>query len=795
VGREMTVVPFRAMRKSPVACAAGLAAILVALAALPAIASPETSSAPSPAASEPGQLTAADYRRAERLLGANAVELVYGAEVDPQWIDESDLFWYRNRFREGFEFVLVDAATGERRRAFDHQRLAAALSEASGEAYEPFNLPFEEIRFVDENQAVEVEIDEERWTCHLETYRCEGPREPRLSVEDSVVSPDGRWAAYIEAHDLWVRDLESGEEQRLTSDGEERHGYATDSQGWRRTDTPVLVWSPDSRRIATYRLDEREVAEMHLLEMASPRPILHSWPYALPGDTAVPMHQRIVVDRQGPTVVTLEAEPDHQRTSSCCGLTREDLWADVEWRDDGGALAFVSTSRDYRSVSLFVADPESGAVRQVLEESHPQFFLSNIRSGGVPNWRVLHQRGEVLWFSERSGWGHLYLYDLATGELKNRVTGGAWNVLDVHRVDEEGGRVFFTAVGREPGRDPYFRHLYSVGLDGSGLTLLTPEDADHEVTFAPSGESFVDAFSTPWTAPTTVVRRAADGTLLGTVEQADISELLTIGWRAAEPFTVKARDGVTVLYGLLYKPSDFDPERSYPVINSIYPGPQVGSIRTRSFEIDRRGAEHALAELGFVVVQVDALGTPLRSKAFHAATYGDLGDNGLEDQKRAMEQLAARHPWIDLDRVGMVGHSGGGYATTRALLTYPDFFHVGVASAGNHDNRGYTDYWGERWHGPREVDEEGADNYEGQANHPLAGELRGRLLLSYGTMDSNVHPNLTLLLIDELIEHGHDFDLMVFPNRRHGYSREPYNVKRTWDYFVTHLLGQQPPAG
>lgn len=747
------------------------------------------------AGTEPARLSAADYARAEALLGANAVELVYGAEIEPHWLEGEDVSWYRNRFRDGFEFVLVDAAAGERRRAFDHARLAAALSRATEEDYEPFDLPFTELRFVDGRRVVELEIGEESWRCDLRRYRCRRPEGSVPSVPDSILSPDGRWAAYIKDHDLWMRDLENEEDIRLTTDGEERHGYAADSQGWRRTDTPVLLWSPDSRRIATYRLDERRVESMHLLETAHPRPILHSWPYAVPGDEHLPMHERVVVDVDERTVVFLDTPPDHQRTSSCCGLMRDDRWADVEWSGDGERLAFVSTSRDYRTVSLRLADPRTGEVRDLLEESHPKFFLTHLDRMGVPNWRVLHDSGEILWFSERDGWGHLFLYDLETGELKNRVTGGDWNVLDVLRVAEEGRRVLFTAVGREAGRDPYFRHLYSVGLDGSDLTLLTPEDADHEISVSPSGRYVVDTYSTPWTSPVTVVRRASDGTVTGRIEEADLGELEAIGWRPPVPFTVRARDGVTELYGLLFQPSHFDPERSYPIINSIYPGPQVGSIRTRSFEIERRGADHALAELGFIVVKVDALGTPLRSKAFHGFTHGDLGDNGLEDQKLAMQQLAARHRWIDLDRVGIFGHSGGGYATVGALLRYPDFFRVGVASAGNYDNRGYTDYWGERWHGPLEQNEDGVDSFERQAYPALAGELAGKLLLSYGTMDDNVNPNLTLLLIDELIRHGHDFDLMVLPNRDHGYSREPYNVRRTWDYLVSHLLGKLPPAG
>jgi len=290
-----------------------------------------------------------------------------------------------------------------------------------------------------------------------------------------------------------------------------------------------------------------------------------------------------------------------------------------------------------------------------------------------------------------------------------------------------------------------------------------------------------------------VVRRQ-DGRSVIELEQGDTTPLEEIGWRPPVQFTAKGRDGITDVYGIIYKPSNFDPDKKYPIINSIYPGPQVGSVGSRSFSVTGRGQAQALAELGFIVVQIDATGTPLRSKSFHTDWYGNMGDNGLEDQVAAMRQLGERYSWIDLNRVGIYGHSGGGFATAGAMLLFPDFFHVGVSSAGNHDNRGYTYYWGEKYQGLLEQNPDGFDNYENQANHLLAENLKGKLLITYGTMDSNVHPNMTKLLINELIKHNKDFDVMVFPNRGHGYFNEPYNIRITWDYFVRHLLGKEPPG-
>ena len=365
-------------------------------------------------------------------------------------------------------------------------------------------------------------------------------------------------------------------------------------------------------------------------------------------------------------------------------------------------------------------------------------------------------------------------------------------VVDLLEVDEAEEWAYFTGVGREAGRDPYFRHLYRARLDGSRMELLTPEDADHEVGFSPTGKWLVDTYSTRTTAPVTVLRRA-DGTRVLTLEEADFSRLLATGWRWPTPFTVKARDGVTDLYGYLYFPTDFDPTGSYPVVDYIYPGPQTGPIGYRQATAAPRGNGHALAELGFIVFTIDALGTPLRNKAFHDSYYGDMGDNGIADHVAALRQLGARYPAMDLDRVGIFGHSGGGFSSTDALLRYPDVFKVAVSSAGNHDNRSYDYTWGEKYQGLLEGGEGGGDTFDTQANQNLAGRLEGKLLLMYGTLDDNVHPNATLLLMDELIRHNQDFDLLVVPNRNHGFSNEPYVIRRRWDYFVEHLLGLEPP--
>ena len=361
------------------------------------------------------------------------------------------------------------------------------------------------------------------------------------------------------------------------------------------------------------------------------------------------------------------------------------------------------------------------------------------------------------------------------------------------RVDEAGRTLYFQGVGKEAGRDPYFRHFYRVSMDGRDFHLLTPEDADHTVSLSPSGKYFVDNYSKPDVASTSVLRDAT-GKLVLALEKADISRLLATGWKPPMPITVKDRGGVGDLYGLMYRPTNFDPTKKYPIINNIYPGPQTGSVGSRSFSA-ARGDAQAIAELGFIVVQIDGMGTPWRSKRFHAAYYGDMGDNTLPDQVTGMKELAARFPWIDIDRAGIYGHSGGGFATAAAMFKYPDFFKVGVSQAGNHDNRVYEDDWAEKWQGLLQKNPDGTSNYDSQANQNFAKNLKGKLLLAHGSMDTNVPFYSTLLVVNELIKENKDFDLIIFPNRGHGFGNEPYMVRRRWDYFVKHLMGVEPPAG
>jgi dipeptidyl aminopeptidase/acylaminoacyl peptidase len=749
-----------------------------------------------------GQTTATDYARAEQFLPWNVRGLTAHDEVLPRWLEDGS-FWYRDHLWDGSEFILVDPRRGIRRPLFDHPRLASSLALAADTALEPYRLPFRELRVLEGGRSIRFELRQRQgWECNLLTYQCVQLEEAVFDSVAEVRSPDGKWLAFVRDHNLWVRDAESGEEIALTSDGEPYYGYATNdyccnqvtAPRQRRGRRPILLWSPDSKRIVTWRYDQRKVRDLYLLETAPGRPVLHSYRYALPGDSAIPTYELYVANLSSRRLVRLDLPPMQAVNTSCCGPLADTVWKDVRWGTGSEEVFFTRGQRDFRGLELIAADATTGKTRSILRESGKTFLELNLRSGGVPNWRVIAKNQEVIWFSERDGFGHLYLYDAISGALRRRITEGPWLVVDLVHVDEDNRWVYFTAVGREAGRDPYFRHLYRASLDRPGIELLTPENADHEITAAPSGAYFIDSYSRRDTVPVTVVR-APDGRVLQRLEVGDISRLVAAGWRPPMPFTVKARDGITTLHGLLFFPSRFDSTRTYPVVDYIYPGPQIGPIGWRNFTVAPRGNPQALAELGFIVLTLDALGTPLRSKSFHDFYYGNMGDNGIADHVAAIKQLAARYPQMDLDRVGIFGHSGGGFASAGAILRFPEFFKVAVSSAGNHDNRSYDYTWGEKYQGLLQPSAAGGDNFDSQANHLLASRLTGKLLLAYGTLDDNVHPNATLLLIDELIKQNKDFDLLVLPNRNHSFANEAYFLRRTWDYFVRHLKGDEPPVG
>ncbi len=734
--------------------------------------------------SQAQQLSVANYQRAEQQLAASTNKLVTGTVDYPSWSGDSRLT-YRSHTIDGNRFYVFDVEQQKKQLAFDHQKLAEALARITESEIDHNKLPFRTFRFIDDH-SINLTIKKVEYRCNLSSYLCK--QDGMAAKSGELVSPDGKRAVFIRANNLWVRELATNEERQLTTDGMQDFGYGTNNAGWIRDDKPVVKWSPDSKKLTTFKHDSRNVGEMAVVSTVVGHPDIDVWKYPLPGDKHIFTIHRVVIDVEQGKVIPLDMAPDdHRSTITDHVAGRDGSLLDVDWASDSSNFAFVSSSRDHKKATLRIADAKTGKVKTLFTETEDSFFESGV--DGI-SWRYLSKTNEVVWFSQRSDWGHLYLIDAKSGKVKNQITQGDWTVIELLAVDQTSGKLIFTGAGREGG-DPYFHYLYSVNKDGSDLRLLTPEKKHHRITLSDNGQYFLDRVSTYNQAEMSYLRstNSAKSTL---VEQMDISALSATGWQAPTPFIVKDRNGEQDIYGLMYKPSHFDKNKQYPVVNYLYPGPQVGSIRGRHFR-SARGDNQAIAELGFIVIEIDALGTPGRSKSFHEAYYANMGDSGIPDQVAAIKQLAKKYSWIDDSRVGIWGHSGGGFASTRALLTYPDFYSVAVSQAGNHDNRLYEDDWGEKWHGLEVKNEDGSSNYDSQANQLIVDNLKGKLLIAHGTTDTNVHPNNTLIVVDALIKANKDFDMLLLPNRGHGFAREPFMMRKRWDYFVTHLLGATPP--
>jgi dipeptidyl-peptidase 4 len=749
--------------------------------------------APLPAPATAGQGPEIRYDRAEQLLTWNSTRLVTGDEVQAQWLRDGARFWYRNKVRQGAEFVLVDPARGARELLFDNAKLAAAISTAADTSIDPTKLPFRTFRFArdgDDERTIEFRFGKRRLSCDIAAYKCLAA-DTLPSDVPYVLSPDRKWEAFTRGYDVYVRARGvASDSTRLTTDGAQYWSYGLgEPSPQERLQTPMrprrpqIRWAPDSRHLLVSRTDARGVAQMPYISYTSQRPRSFSQPYALPGDSVIPKPGFHILDRETKANVRVNLDPA-PATANWNISPRDSAWNATSTR------AYLTTlSRGSKVAAVHEVDAATGAVRRLAADSAKTFV--ELGNPVDPSPVYVTEDGETLFWSERDGWGHLYRYG-TDGALKNRITEGPWQVGTIVAVDEKTKRVWFTGRGRESDAFLYYAQLYSANFDGTGLTRLTSEDADHRVQVSPNGRWIVDSYSRIETPPVTVLRDAATGRVIRKLESADASQLTALGFKGGRVFSVKARDGVTDIYGVMYLPSNLDTTRRYPIISHIYPGPQVGSVGAWSYKA--AGEPAAIAELGFVVVQIDHLGTPLRSKAFHDNYYGNFGDNGLPDHIAAIKQLASRHGFIDIDRVGIFGHSGGGFASTDAILRYPDFFKVAVSGAGNHDNRSYNIYWAEKYQGLLRRDTvRRTDNFAAEANASMAANLKGRLLLMHGDMDDNVHPAMTIQVVDALIKANRSFDLIMAPNRPHSLN-EPYFIRRRWDYFVQHLLGATPPS-
>jgi dipeptidyl-peptidase-4 len=751
------------------------------------------------------QGTREDYARGERFLNDEIKKIAFDGQVDPHWIDRSDRFWYLNDGPDGKTFMLVDAAQGTRAPAFDHQRLAQGLSRASGTAYTAREFPFSTIRIA--SNAVAFSVSHVWYSCDLASYACAKavapadddeeearigpPRQPDPTELPATErpSPDHKLRAFVRDHNMWVRVAATGEEIQLSHDGEHFFDYATPlpsptlmvAQG---TDdvvqSPAVFWSPDSRRIATYVMDQRNFPRLTITQSAPPdqfRPKYFSYAYPLPVDWVLPTAKLVVFDIAQRKQITVAAKPLVQLYYGGPA---------VEWFNDSQRFQYREIDRGYTGVRINEVDAKTGVTRTAVEEKGGPDFLIDT---SILVTRAINDGRERIWSSERDGWNHFYLYDTRTGAVKNQITKGDWVIRAINHVDETARVLYFSAGGHEAGRDPYLRQIYRINLDGTGLTLLTSENADHAASFSPDGKYFVDVFSRVDLPTVSVIRSADDGRILKELEKADVSKLTAMGWKFPEPFKAKAADGKTDVYGVIWRPTNFNPSKKYPIVENIYTGPQ-GAFVPKTFAA-YHNQQQAIAELGFITVFVDGRGTALRSRAFRAFAYHNLGFGaGGDDHITVFKQMAAKYSYMDLTRVGVWGHSAGGYDSTHAILTHPEFYKVAVSSAGCHDNRMDKATWNEQWMG-WPIDK----NYEEVSNYTLAPRLQGKLFLAHGDVDENVPMPATIKLVDALVRANKDFEFLIMPNRPHGFGNDPYFVRRRWDYFVKNLLGVDPPSG
>lgn len=730
--------------------------------------------------------------RADRLLPSNLErELLVGYRVDPHWIDGTDRFWFLGSAPDGAAPMLVDPEAGSVSPVFDVGQALTTLSEVVGRTVRREEVDLARIRV--SGSGVSLELDGAYWGFEPDGRGCRRIASTLPPTIHELVSPDGRWGLSLDGHDLQVRDLRDGSLRRLTDGGVRDFAYGvTADQGMPEPESvemgapvlPVASWSPDSTTVVTVHLDQRHVPEMRIPasgRMDAGRPVMHTLRYAVPGDPLAHAHL-VLIDVA--TAMQRRVDGPPLETAYQLPMQQGRVW----WSSDGARVFLIRADRGDKRLLLQAIDARTGRLSTVLEETgrthvDAEPLMEDSRLGA--NVRPVDDGDAFVWWSERDGWGHLYLVDGASGQVRQPITGGEWVVRELLHVDEAERTVTFTASGKEPG-DPYLRRLYRVGLDGRGLELLEDEPADHFVTVSPSGRYLLDTYGDLASFTTTVIRRA-DGAPVLKVARTETERLTAAGWTAPERFVVKAADGLTDIWGTMFRPSGFDPSCRYPVLDDIYPGPQkprAAPTIDSTFGPLGIGEAASYAELGFVVVTIDGRGTPFRSKAFHDHSYGDLGDAGLDDHVVALKQLGARYPFMDLERVGIYGHSAGGYATVRAMLRHPGVFKVGVASSGNHDQRANYAVWGEKYQGLV-----GEADYETQANAPLAAELRGRLLLIHGELDSNVTPYLTMQLVDALVAADKDFELLIVPGVGHRlWNATPYVTRRRREFLARHLI-------
>ncbi|WP_459212841.1 S9 family peptidase [Aquimarina rhabdastrellae] len=723
--------------------------------------------------------TKKDYQRATSFLWENLNNnKVFNTYIRPYWAEDNSGIAFITRDEKGKYFKKITFKNKKKTSLFDHQKVATLINKKLNKEYSEFTLPFNRINYKNKKEIL-FTVDRKEYILDLKSYSLSENKKEEKNNEFETISPDGKWIAFTRDYNLFIRSTEDGTEHQLSTAGKKNYEYAS-YYGWydlmegengERPSHFYVNWSPDSKWIQTNICDLRQADKMYLLDWSIDslyRPKLLSYYRGSPGDTTMVHMKPVVFD----ITSKKEIHPELPTNTHINAVS-------LRWSDTNKNVLYADyQNRGYQDVHLLKVDVDTGKKQVLYKET------STTNIDRFEYW-LIEKRNTAIVASEKSGWQQLYTINLTTGEEKP-LTQGTYYIDDILSIDEERGIIYFVANGKED-INPYYSHVYKVDLDQRKTVLLTPEKAHHQALFSPDNNYFIDNYSTAQQPTVTVLREAKTGKIITTMSKADIEKIKATGWQSAQTFTALARDNKTTIYGAYWVPSNFDPNKKYPVIDHTYTGPHT-QMFPRSFGRAISLENQAIAELGFIVVMIDGLGSSSRSKAFHNYSYKNLGGN-LEDHKRAIEQLAKKHSFIDQERIGIFGHSAGGYDAAHALLQFPEFYKVAVSSSADHDHRMEKAWWPEMYMG-WPVD----SVYHNQSNVTMAKNLKGKLLLVHGGIDENVNPSATFKLAEALIKANKDFDLLIMPSQHHGYrgKHRAYFRKKRWNYFVEHLLEQQP---
>lgn len=782
-------------------------------------------------------VTKANYALAARFSPKKVEKMVFSLNVDPHWLKKTDRFWYMYETTEGKKWYIVDPVKGEKKLLFDHALLAAKLTRITDDPMDAQHLNIDSMRFIKDENWIHFEVkstkdDDKKDTSTKkavtppvkekkmfffnfnittgELIQLDEFTKPRRRPTWANISPDSNSIVFGKNNNLYwmdranyakalINDKDSTiVENQLTKDGIENFGYHNNGNGESNVEKEKnkgnrrpanFLWSPDSKHFVIELTDSRKVKDLWVINsIADPRPTLETYKYWMPGEKEAPVEHLLLFDWVTKTSKEIVTGMFKDQTVNVWSQpsklnARDDDFRTAVWLGTADKFYFSRTSRDLKRIDQGVVDVKMATVKTLIQEKLNTYV--EIRRLGLVN-----EGKELIQWSEDDGWGHFYLYD-ENGKLKNQITSGSWHAEEILGIDEKSRVLYFSANGKEAGENPYYLHAYRVNFDGTGVKLLNPGDFDHAVSMDDSKRFIVNNFSRVNTVPKSILY-ASDGRKVMDLETADLSNLMASGYKFPEIFKAKADDGITDLYGVMYKPFDFDSSKKYPIVEYVYPGPQTEAMNTsfsRGFDRTDR-----LAQLGMVVITLgNRGGHPSRSKWYHNYGYGNLRDYGLADKKAVAEQLADRYKFLDINKVGIHGHSGGGFMSTAAMLVYPDFFKVAVSSAGNHDNSIYNRWWSEKHHGVKEIISEKGDTsfqYNIDKNPDIAKNLKGRLMLFHGEIDNNVHPANTMRVVNALIKANKRFDMKLLPTQRHGFGdMNEYFFWGMCDYFARWLMG------